>query len=66
MIVPHHIAQPQPTKQNIMVNNCDTPTMQLITKDPILPRALSCCENRGLPMHKQKQPDNIVPEKERT
>lgn len=33
-------------------------------KDPILARALSNCENRGMPTHKQKRPESSVPEEE--
>lgn len=50
-----------PTKQKITVNACETPTIQLIMNDPIRPRAPSCCENRGMPMHKQITPLKIVP-----
>lgn len=61
IVVPHQIDQPHPTKQNMIVNVCETPTIQLITKLPILPRALSCCEKRGIPKHRQKKPEKIVP-----
>jgi hypothetical protein len=44
-----------------MVKACDTPTMQLMIKDPIRPRAPSCWENLGIPMHKQNNPLKIVP-----
>lgn len=44
-----------------MVKDCDTPTMQLMTKLPIRPRALSCCEKRGMPIQRQKKPEKIVP-----
>lgn len=50
-----------PTKQKMTVNACDTPTIQLIMNDPILPRAPSCCENRGIPMQRQIRPLRIVP-----
>lgn len=62
IIVPHHTDHPQPTKQKMTVNACDIPTIQFIINDPIRPRALSCCEKRGIPMHKQKNPEKIVPE----
>lgn len=61
IIVPHQIDQPHPTKQNNSVNICDTPTIQLITNDPIRALAPSCCENLGTPMHKQNKPDKMVP-----
>lgn len=61
IIVPHQIDQPQPTKQNRRVNICETPTIQLITNDPIRALAPSCCENRGTPIHRQNIPDKIVP-----
>lgn len=65
MVVPHQMDHPQPTKQNMIVNACDTPTMQFITKAPIRARILSCCENLGIPKHRQKNPENIVPKKRR-
>jgi len=61
MIMPHHTDQPQPTKQNSRQNACDIPIIQLITKEPIRGRAPSCCEKRGTPKHRQKNPDIIVP-----
>lgn len=30
-------------------------------KDPIRARALSNCENRGMPTHKQNRPESSVP-----
>lgn len=46
----------------MIVNACETPTIQLITKAPILPLIRSCCEKRGMPKQRQKNPENIVPE----
>lgn len=60
-MVPHQIDQPQPTKQKSTQKNCATATMMLMIKDPILARALSNCENRGIPTHKQNSPDSRVP-----
>lgn len=42
IVVPHQIDQPHPTKQNNSVNACATPTIQLITNEPIRTRAPSC------------------------
>lgn len=53
--------QPQPTKQKSTQKNCDTATMMLIMNDPILARALSNWENRGMPTHRQKRPERRVP-----
>lgn len=64
IIVPHQIDQPQPTKQKSTVKNCATATIILIIKDPIRARALSNCENRGMPTHKQKRPESNVPEED--
>lgn len=61
MMVPHQTDQPQPTRQKIIVNACETPTIQLIMKEPMRPRVPSCCEKRGMPMHRQKKPLMIVP-----
>lgn len=52
---------PHPTRQNNKVNAWATPTIQLMTNDPILTLAPSCCENLGIPRHKQNRPDKIVP-----
>jgi hypothetical protein len=60
---PHQTDQPHPTKQKIIVKACEMPTIQLITNDPIRPRAPSCCEKRGMPMQRQKNPLKIVPER---
>ena len=46
------------------VKACEHPTMQFIMNDPMRPRTPSCCENLGIPMHKQIRPLRIVPEKE--
>lgn len=59
--MPHQMDQPQPTKQNINVNAWATPTMILMTNEPIRARILSCAENRGIPMHKQNRPEKMVP-----
>lgn len=36
----------------------------MITNDPILTLAPSCCENLGIPRHKQNMPDKTVPKSE--
>lgn len=61
IIVPHQIDQPQPTRQNSRQNSCDTPTMQLMTNEPMRARGPSCCEKRGTPMHRHSRPERIVP-----
>lgn len=61
IIVPHHIDHPHPTKQKSSVNICETPTMQLMTNDPMRALAPSCWENRGTPMHRQNMPEKMVP-----
>lgn len=61
MMLPHHTDQPQPTRQKMMVKACETPTIQLMMNDPMRPRAPSCCEKRGMPMHRQKKPLRMVP-----
>ena len=61
MIVPHQTDQPQPTKQKIIVNAWEIPTIQFMMNDPIRPLAPSCCEKRGIPMQRQKNPLKIVP-----
>lgn len=61
MMLPHHTDQPQPTRQKMMVKACDMPTIQLMIKEPIRPRAPSCAEKRGIPMQRQKNPLMIVP-----
>lgn len=61
MVVPHQMDQPQPTRQKMMVKACDTPTMRLMIKAPMRPRTRSCWEKRGMPRHRQKKPENIVP-----
>lgn len=61
IIIPHQIDHPQPTKQKISVNACATPTIQLTKNEPMRARAPSCCENLGMPRHKQNNPENIVP-----
>lgn len=63
IIVPHQIDHPQPTKQKSNVNAWATPTIQFMTKEPIRARAPSCCENLGIPMHRQNRPEQIVPRK---
>lgn len=63
IIIPHQIDQPHPTKQNISVNACAMPTIQLTRNEPIRARAPSCCENLGMPKHRQNIPENIVPKK---
>lgn len=63
IIIPHQIDHPQPTRQNINVNAWATPTIVLITNEPIRALTPSCCENLGIPKHKQNMPDVIVPAK---
>lgn len=62
IVVPHHIDQPQPTKQNSRVNAWATPTIQLMTKEPIRTRAPSCWEKRGMPKQRLNTPEHMVPE----
>lgn len=52
---------PHPTKQNINVNAWATPTMVFTKNEPIRARAPSCCENLGIPRHKQNIPEKKVP-----
>lgn len=61
IIIPHQMDHPHPTKQNINVNACATPTIEFTKNDPIRARAPSCCENLGMPKHKQNIPEKIVP-----
>jgi len=61
IMVPHQIDQPHPTKQKSTQKNWETATMMLMIKDPILARALSNCEKRGMPTHRQKSPESKVP-----
>lgn len=61
IIIPHHIDHPHPTRQKINVNACARPTHRFTTNEPIRARAPSCCENRGIPKHKQNIPEKIVP-----
>lgn len=61
IIIPHQMDHPHPTRQNINVNACATPTIQFTKNDPIRARAPSCCENLGMPKHKQNNPEKIVP-----
>lgn len=61
IIIPHQIDQPHPTRQNINVNACATPTIVFTRNDPIRARMLSCCENLGIPKHKQNIPEQMVP-----
>jgi len=63
MMDPHQIDQPQPTRQKMIVKACEMPTIQLMMNEPMRPRAPSCCENLGMPMHRQKKPEKIVPAK---
>ena len=60
-MVPHHMDQPQPTKQKSTQNSCDMATIVLIINEPKRALALSYCEKRGMPTHKQNKPDNKVP-----
>lgn len=53
--------QPHPTKQKSTQKNCDTATIMLMMNDPILARALSNCEKRGMPTQRQKSPESRVP-----
>lgn len=53
--------QPQPTKQKRTQKNWDTATIMLMMKAPILARALSNWEKRGMPTHRQKSPESKVP-----
>lgn len=62
IIVPHHTDQPHPTRQKMIVKACEIPTIQLMMKLPSRPLAPSCCEKRGIPMQRQKNPLMIVPE----
>lgn len=59
--MPHHIDHPNPTKQKINVNACARPTNVFTRNAPIRARAPSCCENRGMPKHKQNIPEKMVP-----
>lgn len=61
IITPHHIDQPQPTKQNNTVNSCPQPIIKSIRKAPILGLGPSFWENLGFPRHKQNIPLNAVP-----
>lgn len=62
IIMPHHIDHPHPTRQKINVNACARPTNVFTRNEPIRARAPSCCENRGMPKHKQNIPEKSVPE----
>lgn len=61
IIIPHHTDQPHPTRQNINVNACARPTKVFTKNEPIRARAPSCCENLGMPKHKQNIPEKRVP-----
>lgn len=61
MVNPHQIDQPHPTKQKSTVNSCPHPMIKSIIKAPILGLGPSFCENRGIPIHKQKRPLKTVP-----
>lgn len=61
IIIPHQIDHPHPTRQNINVNACAMPTTVFTKNDPIRARAPSCCENLGMPKHKQNMPEKRVP-----
>lgn len=61
IIIPHQTLHPYPTKQNINVNACANPTIVFTINDPKRALALSCCENLGIPKHKQNIPEQIVP-----
>lgn len=60
--MPHHIDHPHPTRQKINVNACARPTNVFTRNEPMRARAPSCCENRGIPKHKQNIPEKRVPE----
>lgn len=42
IIMPHQMDQPHPTRQNINVNACATPTNIFTKNDPMRARTLSC------------------------
>lgn len=59
--MPHQIDHPHPTRQKINVNACARPTKVFTRNEPIRARTPSCCENRGIPKHKQNIPEKRVP-----
>lgn len=60
-MTPHQMLQPQPTRQNKTVNNCDDATNKFTTNDPIRAKIESLMENLGFPTNKQNIPLDKVP-----
>lgn len=62
-MTPHQTLQPQPTRQNKTVNNCDDATSKFTINDPIRDKIESLIENLGFPTNKQNIPLDKVPAK---